>query len=62
MTDEQMELRLLVNEQYRDMRQGNRQWPEEIVDTSLDKEYGFGDGDTYTLADFIDQDGEFVDR
>lgn len=59
MMDREKELKLLVNSQYRDMKQGQRQWPEEIVDTSLDKPYGFGNGDVYTLGDFVDQDGEF---
>jgi hypothetical protein len=55
------ELKALIDSQYRDMEDNDRQWPEGPVFTSLDKPIAFGNGDYFTLADVLDQDGDFCE-
>jgi hypothetical protein len=49
------ELKLLIDEQYRDMRYGNTQWPESEVVRSLNAV--LLNDPSFTYLDLFDQDG-----
>lgn len=57
MTDYELELNALMEDQLRDLANGSRQWPEHEVVASLDKVVGREDGLVSTFGDYIDQDG-----